>query len=96
MVYLIHFDTKLSGKAQHYIGYTESLVQRISQHRAKKGAKILAECVRRKIGFQVVRVWDEGNMSLERKLKNYKKSSQLCPFCNANLSHIDSYQYWNL
>lgn len=86
IVYLIHFDrpigtTNPRGKAQHYIGYTESLEKRLAQHRSGNGSAIMAAVSSAGIGWQCVRTWSHGTRSLERKLKNYHKSRQLCPIC---------------
>jgi hypothetical protein len=35
------------------------------------------------IGFQVARTWDGEDRAFERKLKNGKHSSRLCPICKA-------------
>jgi len=82
MVYLIHFSEKLHH-AQHYIGFVAGdLTQRIERHKANRGAKILAAVNINGINWQVVRVWLGGDRSLERKLKNYKKSRCFCPVCS--------------
>lgn len=83
MVYLIHFAKPLHH-AQHYIGYCngdESLEQRIDHHRRGDGAKLLRAVSRAGIEFEVVRVWPDGDRELERRLKSWKKASQLCPVC---------------
>jgi hypothetical protein len=36
----------------------------------------------RGIGFDVVRIWEDGDKNFERKLKNRKNSPKLCPICN--------------
>ncbi len=83
MVYLIHFNEKYYH-AQHYIGYTRSgriLPERISHHRQGHGAKLLEALNKHGIGYEVVRTWKDGNKTLERKLKNRKNASFLCPIC---------------
>lgn len=88
MVYLIHFDQKLHH-AQHYIGFvdepTHTLENRIECHKKGKGSKLLKALVEKKIGFSVVRTWEDGDRNFERKLKNRKKASLLCPICNPKL-----------
>lgn len=82
MVYLIHFQTKLHH-AQHYIGFVaDDLMQRIELHRSNRGAKLLAALNNNGINWQVVRVWMSGDRTLERRLKNYKKSKCFCPVCS--------------
>jgi len=79
MVYLIHFETSYK-RARHYIGYTSDLEARIEHHRNGSGAKLLDVVNKAGIKWDVVRTW-EGDRKLERKLKNRKNASQLCPVC---------------
>ena len=85
-VYLIHFDAPLGntsnprGQAQHYIGYTDNLAERIETHRHGNGAAIMAAVRRAGIGWEVVRTW-AGGRDLERQLKRRKKARCLCPIC---------------
>jgi predicted GIY-YIG superfamily endonuclease len=78
-VYLLHFS-KPYKHAQHYIGYTDNLDKRLERHRKGNGARLIEVISKVGIEFCVARTW-EGDRKLERKLKNYKKSSQLCPIC---------------
>src|ERR1044071_2073489 len=79
MVYLIHFSEKLHH-AQHYIGFVfGDLEQRIALHKSNQDAKILAAVNDKGISWEVVRVWEDGDRQLERKLKNYKKARCFCP-----------------
>ena len=81
MVYLIHFEEKLHH-AQHYIGFVEKdLKQRIKKHKNNKGAKLLIAVNQKGIQWEVVRVWETGDRTLERKLKNCKKARCFCPLC---------------
>lgn len=85
MVYLIHFEKPLAH-AQHYLGYCngeESLEQRVDRHRRGDGARLLRAVAQAGIRFQVVRTWTDGDRALERRLKGWKKSSNLCPVCRA-------------
>src|SRR3954468_19275781 len=81
MVYLIHFEEKLHH-AQHYIGFVDkNLNKRIKKHKSNKGAKLLMAVNNKGIPWEVVRVWEEGDRQLERRLKNCKKSRCFCPVC---------------
>ena len=81
MVYLIHFEEKLHH-AQHYIGFVDkNLNQRIKKHKSNKGAKLLIAVNSKGIQWEVVRVWENGDRQLERRLKNCKKSRCFCPVC---------------
>lgn len=79
MVYLIHFE-KPYKHARHYIGYTRSLNQRIDRHRSGDGSPLLRAASAAGIEWSVVRTW-KGGRDLERKLKNRKKASEICPCC---------------
>lgn len=86
MVYLIHFEKKL-GHAQHYIGYAadDKFENRIKCHKKGCGSRILNAANKAGINWEVVRTW-KGDRKLERKLKNWKKASQLCPVCREEKS----------
>ncbi len=80
MVYLIHFN-KPYKHAQHYIGFTDNMERRLHEHElTSRGAKLLQVASAAGIKFTIARTWD-GDRKLERKLKNRKKSSSLCPIC---------------
>jgi predicted GIY-YIG superfamily endonuclease len=84
--YLIHLDQKLgsshpNGGAQHYLGTSQDVEQRLITHREGRGARILAAAVERGIGFDVVRTWD-GGRELEKKLKAFHNAPRMCPRCS--------------
>ena len=89
VAYLLHFKAPLGspprGAAQHYIGRTRNLEQRMKQHASGQGARLPAAFLRAGIPFQLVRVWrpvpGQRGFDLERSLKNRKKASTLCPVC---------------
>jgi len=83
MVYLIHFDTPLKH-ASHYLGYTPNAVTfitRIKNHKAGRGAKILAACNAAGITWNVVRTWPDADRDYERKLKKCYNLPCYCPIC---------------
>jgi hypothetical protein len=84
LVYLIHFHAPLLN-SRHYVGWVSSpdgYEARMAEHKRGAGAKILAELVRRGIGWDVVRVWPEGDRKLERRIKNHKNIPlYYCPLC---------------
>lgn len=84
MIYIIHFREKLAHAA-HYIGFVDGdeadVQERLKQHKSGAGAKILAECNRRGIEYDVVRILP-GSRNDERALKNRKKGSSICPICS--------------
>lgn len=93
-VYLIHFASKLSGHANHYLGYTADLDARIELHRSGGGAKILRAANEAGIEWHVVRTW-KGGRTLERRLKKFKKSRQLCPVCREEAKRANKLKQGN-
>lgn len=85
-VYLLHFSQPISPAhtCQHYLGYAQDVDARIAQHRAGQGARLCEVAKERGIDFQVVRVWEDGDRSFERRLKNRHNSPQLCPLCQTS------------
>ncbi|MCE5322114.1 hypothetical protein LLG46_02235 [bacterium] len=87
-VYLIHFDRPYKH-ARHYIGFVEDaegIEARMQRHEHGNGSRLMAVITQAGIPWRLVRVWPEGDRSFERRLKNRKKSKQLCPICNESLS----------
>jgi predicted GIY-YIG superfamily endonuclease len=80
-IYLLHFSEKLHH-AQHYLGWTENLDQRIDTHRAGNGSRLAAAIKDKGISFTVVRTW-QGTKTDERRLKKRKNHPKLCPTCKA-------------
>lgn len=83
MIYIIHFDRPLSH-ARHYVGYCDDnrLPERLEEHRAGMGARILTECNRQGIGYQVVRTM-KGDRRRERQIKRAKCTPRYCPICKS-------------
>jgi predicted GIY-YIG superfamily endonuclease len=87
--YLVHFDRAIGNEAnpramaRHYIGWADNLDARLAEHRAGRGARLLAACGREGIGWAVVRTWAGVTRSTERSLKNRKQAWSLCPMCRA-------------
>ncbi len=84
VVYLIHLDRPLSGRAQHYLGYSSNLEGRLFYHRTGRGSRFLAAANAQNISYQVVKVW-EGGGYLEPMLKKRKNHKKYCPICNKKL-----------
>lgn len=83
MVYLLHFD-KPFGHARHYIGWAETpatFARRIAHHRAGTGAKLVARAAGAGINFEIARVWEDGDRTFERALKNRHGAGRFCPVC---------------
>ncbi len=80
-VYLIHFTEKFHH-ARHYVGYTDDLARRITEHQRER-LHLFGAINKAGIPWLVARVWQDGDRALERKLKNWKGSAQFCPVCRA-------------
>ena len=84
MIYLLHFHSRLSGHAQHYMGSTDNLARRLEMHLNGHGARIMAAVAEAGITWEVARTWEGGRM-LERHLKGRPIGSMklraFCPVC---------------
>jgi len=80
-VYLIHFDTPCRH-ARHYTGWALDLEQRLRQHRAGHGARLL-EVIAAGIDWTLARTWP-GSRQRERQLKRQGGASRRCPICRAH------------
>lgn len=78
-IYLLHFN-RAYHHAQHYIGWTTDLDERLKQHFSGAGARLLSVVTAAGISCEVVRTW-MGSRSVERRLKNQKNARRLCPVC---------------
>ena len=83
-VYLIHFD-KPYYHAQHYIGSTDNLGQRLHLHHIGRGARLMQVIHNAGITWRLARTWP-GGRQLERQLKRRHKARELCPICRAEVS----------
>jgi predicted GIY-YIG superfamily endonuclease len=79
-VYLLHFY-KSYYHAQHYIGYSDQLDKRITDHLCGMGARLMEVITIAGIEWRCVRTW-LGDRKLERRLKNWHKAALLCPVCS--------------
>lgn len=91
-VYLIHLERK-HYHSQHYIGYAAkgNVRRRLEHHRNGRGARFLSVVSALGIPFTVVRVWNGGDRTLERRLKREKNAPRLCPVCRS-LKVLESLQ----
>lgn len=78
-VYLIHFDRPYRH-ARHYLGYTEDLQTRMTDHANGRGARLMAVITDAGIEWQLARTW-RGGRRRERQLKRQGGASRLCPCC---------------
>lgn len=80
-VYLVHFSRAFKG-AQHYLGFTTNLSQRMREHRAGKGNGLIAAAIRAGASVRVVRKWGGVDGFFETLLKGGHDNRALCPVCN--------------
>jgi len=78
-IYLIHFHTPYRH-AQHYLGYTDHLDDRLDDHRHGRGARLMEVVTQAGIEWTCVRTWT-GLRTDERRLKRWKNHRALCPLC---------------
>jgi predicted GIY-YIG superfamily endonuclease len=84
-VYLLHFSHPYHH-AQHYLGSTNNLDARLAEHRTGQGARLTQVIRDAGIQFTLARTW-EGGRDLERRLKRWHKSPELCPICKTQKNH---------
>ena len=82
-VYLLHLASPLAH-AQHYIGFAGNVQARLAHHHNGTGSRFCQVCNERGIDYVIARIWPDGDKTFERRLKNYKKSSSLCPICSGD------------
>lgn len=85
-VYLIHFDEPLSH-AKHYVGSTEHVRERLTNHANGRGSRILRYLHAQRLHWTLARmlVCNRGQARyIERRLKDQKNSPEFCPICNPN------------
>jgi predicted GIY-YIG superfamily endonuclease len=81
LVYLIHFDHKLAH-AQHYLGYaSKSVEKRLKKHQDGTGARLMQVIGEQGIGWELAKVWPDGDRTFERRLKNRHGANKFCPIC---------------
>ena len=80
-VYLICFN-KPYRHAKHYLGFSENLDKRITDHLCGMGAQLMEVVTQAGIEWKVARTWPGADRSFERRLKNGKNAPQICPICS--------------
>lgn len=93
MVYLLHFEQKLKGRAQHYVGYTtdaRTLELRMQTHRAGRGGRLPNAMRLAGIDFVVARLWPDGDQAFERQMKRKKRHPTFCPICKPDWRALET------
>jgi predicted GIY-YIG superfamily endonuclease len=80
-VYLIHFR-KPYKHARHYLGYSQNLDKRITDHLAGMGARLLEVVTQAGIEWKLARTWPGADRGLERRLKRRHGAASICPICS--------------
>src|SRR6185295_10462480 len=70
--------------AQHYVGFSHNVDQRVDTHLTGYGSKLTQAVVKAGIEIQLARVWPDGDMHFERKLHNRHALKDVCPTCDPN------------
>jgi predicted GIY-YIG superfamily endonuclease len=78
-IYLLHLDRPYRHAA-HYCGFTTNLTQRLAEHAAGRGARLLAVATADGIGWRLARTWP-GTRTRERALKYQGGAARRCPLC---------------
>lgn len=84
-LYLLHFEEKLSH-AQHYLGSSEDLIQRLKTHADGWGAAITAHLAEEGRHWVLAGLWTLRDPSwslrdVERRAKKAHRGNSYCPIC---------------
>ena len=71
--------------AAHYLGWSADIRERIGEHVAGRGARLVSVVIAAGYRVQLVRTW-AGGREQERALKHWHGSRRLCPLCVWNLA----------
>lgn len=85
-VYLVHFKRRCHG-AQHYMGFSTNVEQRLKEHRAGRGAPLLRAVTAKGIPWRMVRLWRDKDGFFEQRLKRNYALRELCPACSGPHAH---------
>ncbi len=82
-VYLLHFQRPF-GHAEHYLGWADRdrLQFRLGHHGGSEGANLLRHVAGAGIGWDLTRIWPDGDRTRERRIKNNGTNAKVCPVCN--------------
>lgn len=94
-VYLLCLSGTLGGdrhRAEHYLGWSNDLDNRVREHRNGRGSKFTQAACQRGFTLRVAEVWT-GTRYLEKSLKQSRNLNRFCPICQSkkdvtNLGHL--------
>jgi predicted GIY-YIG superfamily endonuclease len=78
-VYLLHFDRPYRH-ARHYCGWTTDLEERLREHRAGHGARLMEVITTAGIAWTIAGTWP-GTRREERRRKRWGSAVKWCPVC---------------
>ena len=84
-VYLLHFERPYQH-AQHYLGYSPRIADRLERHAAGTGARLTQVVKDAGIGWTLARVWPGATRQDERRLKRRGSGRRQCPTCKAGVA----------
>lgn len=88
-VYVLHFDKPLSH-ARHYVGSTQCLRQRLTNHAQGRGSRLTRELYKRGIGWRLAALYQsprEAMRRIERLCKDHHQAAHFCPDCHRRTTH---------
>lgn len=83
-VYLLHFSRPFGrgkSQAQHYIGFTRNLEDRVEDHTKGRGSKLIRLVTEEGTVITVAKVWKDVDATFEYRLKNRGGAKRICPVC---------------
>jgi hypothetical protein len=87
-IYLLHLDmpeeflkNNPQFHARHYLGWTESLDERLSAHEQGQGSKFMQKVKERNISWRLSRVWENKTRFDEAQMKAGGGLARYCPIC---------------
>lgn len=78
--YLLHFSRRYV-RAQHYLGFTTRLDERIKQHLRGRGSPLVRAVRRAGIQVSLARTWEQVTSKFERRGHQRNHASEWCPIC---------------
>jgi predicted GIY-YIG superfamily endonuclease len=84
-VYLLHFESRVGGLMQHYVGFTKRLpAARFQKHMSgESDTEFTRLATKRGLVGTIAKVWENAGPEFEQKLKREKNFKRHCPLCTA-------------
>lgn len=81
-VYLLHFERPF-GHAQHYIGFSRDVDDRLEEQLRGNGARLVRHVIAAGIPIVLAKEWPNVDQVFEYRLKNRGGARRCCPICSA-------------